>query len=268
MSDCNEAPSESKYCYERTQPTSKCKCSKPTNYKKNARDQNKFKKGKYEYKQRGRSENSTAFWYYNMPFGAHHVIPVAAAKILGTHTNQVVKDSIMLVQWCVNSKPNMLALPLWGHTIKHYCNLAMGSAITQTDLLSQTDTAPTFADLPMHDVDHDKFTAVAENKVSSIADEVSQSAEDHKVNAASILSELKDLSESLDEDLHDYGKREGGTHKAWKTGVDDEEDTSKWYMAFSMADDGEVRPRTFPCRSSGKAWERIQNLAKAFVAGA
>ena len=101
--------------------------------------------------------------------------------------------------------------------------------------------------------------------MNNIANKINKKAKDHEVEAAKILTKLKNLSKKLDKNLHDYGERQGGTHAAWQMGIDDQNDTSSWYEAFSMAP--EPRKRSFPCRSDGKAWERIMKLAKNFAAG-
>src|ERR1700690_1795961 len=65
-------------------------------------------------------------------FEAHHAVCVACATEFIALDPKIVKI-VKETDWCVNSTVNMLAMPLWGHTIKYYCNMFDNVAIDDLD---------------------------------------------------------------------------------------------------------------------------------------
>lgn len=83
-------------------------------------------------------------------FEAHHVACVApvSAFIAG---DSALKDVVHQTTWCINKPSNMLAMPLWGHTVKWYCQITAASDVVNIDAAQQ---APPFKNIPQHNFDH------------------------------------------------------------------------------------------------------------------
>jgi len=82
-------------------------------------------------------------------FEAHHILCAASVGVMivdagGKGVGKLVGDT----EWCINTRKNMIAMPLWGHTVKWYCNIP---AVT---LGAANRKAPPFKNLPQHDWDH------------------------------------------------------------------------------------------------------------------
>src|SRR5262245_23742466 len=58
----------------------------------------------------------------NKEFEAHHILCVAQVEKVVVQAGQknAFTSIVDATQWCINAKPNMMALPLWGHTVKYY----------------------------------------------------------------------------------------------------------------------------------------------------
>jgi hypothetical protein len=202
---------------------------------------------------------------------AHHILCVAQVNKVVTSKTQEVQQVIDESKWCINSKKNMLALPLWGTTVMHYCNNMSGmvpgdqagllKGISGT-LLSSVTGAPAFKNLPQHNYGHSGGTIP-----SSYNKEIAQKLQDwiatvdvrikqHAVTGNNIHDELNGMSEEMEGELKTRGTRVGGTtgvtgtHDAWTN------PGPTWYVPFSMAQ--VPKPLPFP-----KMILKIVKLAQA-----
>jgi len=184
------------------------------------------------------------------PFEAHHLLCVSSV-MKELQTKHGIKQIIQNTKWCINKGNNMIAMSLWGHTIKWYCDPVDGES-----------KAPPFADIPQHDFDHNKkdggYVAEVAVAIKEIAKDVK--IQGHAVDVDDIAAALRSESKNFRNKLNDRGTRLGGTHKGWKLGGKTK--ISTWYLPFSMAATASVKQ--FPARDFNQekaAW--IKRLAKA-----
>src|SRR5437868_1274957 len=109
-----------KFCALRTE---KCK---PCNneYQKNCKDPNPATWGSFVQGRKMRVDKV---------FEAHHLLCVASVTQFIAGKKEIA-EIIQQTQWCINSEKNMLAMPLWGHTIKWYCDLTASGVLTNQDV--------------------------------------------------------------------------------------------------------------------------------------
>ena len=214
---------------------------------------------------------------------AHHILCVAQVikVVLGRSKPDNYLKILEATVWCINQKKNMIALPMWGHTIEWYC-FAFSSEppgnqgyLSVSNLLQRVNQSgslprPPFRNLPQHNYGHSGPTVSAsynrevEDKLNKLINSLEKDKEKHfneRVDA--LKSKLLNLSGDLRSDLQSRGKREhGGTHAAWQAGIKDPTPQSKWYMPFSMAE--EPRPISFPTgKFDDEMSGRIRALANA-----
>lgn len=207
----------------------------------------------FSYKQR--LKGST----FDKRYEAHHILCVSpVSKVL--FGNPDIQPAIAETDWCINNKANMLAMPLWGHTVLYYLR-ATQEAEGDLDKVEP----PPFADLPQHNIDHNSsegYTQEIHDDCTRIANAIEKS--EHKLKGSSLKSKLDKLSAEWETELKRRGsKRQGGTHRGWKKGVADPAGSS-WIHPFSMASDGKIGKLGFPARSfSAKQAAWIERLAKA-----
>jgi hypothetical protein len=162
-------------------------------------------------------------------YEAHHVL--CWSCVIAAFFTDVAKPILAGTDWCVNRKPNMVALPLWGHTVKWYMFF---------------DVPPGFANLPQHDWDHNckmGYTFEVSERLKGFAMDLQAAKQAHE------LPEPKDIAAALDSTSDQYlvelrlrGARSGGTHKAFETGGS----AADWYLPFSMAADAVATARRAP----------------------
>jgi hypothetical protein len=124
----------------------------------------------------------------------------------------------------------MIALPLWGHTVKWYSKpFKKGEALR----------APPFKDLPQHDWDHNggkSYREEVEKSLTQIASDISDSMDVHKVNPADIKAQLNTTARGFRSALKARGKRNKGTHRQFKAELaKDAGLRMDWYKPFSMS---------------------------------
>lgn len=186
-------------------------------------------------------------------FEAHHLLCVAAVTehIVGcTRISKVVKET----DWCINNTVNMFAMPLWGHTIKYYCTIEWKSFFEEhTPWFLDKKGPPKFANIPMHDQDHDLYIEEVEKKLIAIAKQVKTAKKQHKIEVSKLKDRLDAEARHFRGELQTRGStRCGGTHKAWQDAKKAYNDWAsggtppslKWYEPFSMA--AKPRKRYFP----------------------
>ncbi len=228
MSECNRSKSKEQFCA--VGASGKCKCG--NNYKKNCEPGQPWDL-QFNFKQRGGGGRKVQIKY-----NAHHILCVASVGVLIVDAvDKQVDGVVRQTVWCVNKKPNMLAMPLWGHTVQWYCSLTAASPGG-----GHLD-APNFQNMPQHDWDHDGNGSYIEELNKEIVDLVDQIAQQpHEAKPVDLAGALDGMSTDFKEKLETRGKRQGGTHKAWQDG----HTNKKWYEPFSMASDGSVSAKEYP----------------------
>ena len=208
-------------------------------------------------------------------YEAHHLVCVAPATefLLG---NPNVDSIIQQTEWCINNERNMLAMPLWGHTIKYYCRVAIlteeGEEINDAAGLAGSTALPPppFANIPQHDIDHNSkegYTSEVEKKVISIARKVQSQKASHQVKGEALQKALNTASDDFRTELKRRGsERKGGTHEGWKRAQKPISDPH-WYEPFSMARDGKFTELGFPVRDFDKRVARWIEKIKDGIIG-
>lgn len=213
-------------------------------------------------------------------YEAHHVLCSAQvnAIVVGKKDDMGYSDILDKTQWCINAKDNMLAIPMWGHTIMFYCNTMM-SQIDSVDTVNQLDASrflntptsePPFKDLPQHNYGHSgrsiktSYNLEIGDHLETLVRSLQKDQEKHETERIkSLASKLTNASAHFKNELENVrGKRVyGGTHEAWKAGMKGKSD---WYMPFSMAQ--EPRYITFPVKNvSGDIGAKIKYFARALL---
>ena len=199
-------------------------------------------------------------------FEAHHLLCIACVtEFIGK--DERIYSIVKQTDWCINSTTNMFAMPIWGHTIKWYCDVET-SGLKLNERIKSNLEAPPFVNVPQHDYDHNSengYTSEVDEKMIKLAQQIQKKAkQDHEAAVELLQTQLNNLSNKFRTKLQSRGSsRCGGTHKAWEKGK--KEPDSDWYLPFSMADDGNVNPRSFPTSDfNGTVAEKIQSLVQAF----
>lgn len=203
-----------RFCCTRGTP---CKCESPNNYRKNCDPAWKGPKGQ------------------TLAYTAHHVLCVASVKsciVKKRGLAPIVKET----RWCVNRKPNMVALPLWGHTVKWY---------------HKNDESPPFRNLTQHDWDHNgdgSYREEVEASLDGLADNVSDAKDKHDDERVKQLKGgLNTRAQQFKSRLKSRGRRKGGTHKQFQT----QGSNAHWHEPFSMA--GSATAKGYPKQDWRKA---------------
>jgi hypothetical protein len=177
-------------------------------------------------------------------YAPHHIVCVASVGALIVNASGKKVDGIVRATvWCVNTAKNMIAMPLWGHTLKWYCN------IEEETLKAANRGVPPFADIPQHDWDHTGTGCYIKELNDLIVELVKDMKKTgHDAATSDLAGALDDLSDDFRELLEKRGARptpQGkGTHNGWKSGRANPK--SNWYLPFSMADDGAASRKGFP----------------------
>lgn len=211
-------------------------------------------------------------------YEAHHIMCVAQVQkvVVGQKDTHGYADILDKTEWCVNNKKNMIALPLWAHTIKWYCNGLLdvlydsrGNPIEQslTDSLAKPNLLrPPFRNLPQHNYGHSgrtiktSYNKENEKELVTAMRSLKKDKKNHDNERIKTLkSKLGRLSKAFSKKLKERGKCQyGGTHAAWKAGCRDPQ--SDWYKPFGMAQD--PTPMTFPTTNFNRGMgEKVKALA-------
>jgi hypothetical protein len=259
MSGNCEAKQEGKPLWCST-PGTPCNCaSGPNNYQENCKPT--WSKLKYPQKFTVKDEitkKTLEVIAIEKSYEAHHIACVAQVNdiVVGMKDQYGYADILDKTQWCINAITNMIALPMWGHTIMWYCKQMLANVkynksngkVLNLDALRPIDTGnleePPFSNLPQHNYGHGgqeietSYNMEIRDSLEKLVQSLQKDKKKHEnERIASIASKLNKLSDEYRKELKEVrGKREhGGTHKAWLAGCADKDDTSKWYMPFSMA---------------------------------
>lgn len=196
---------------------------------------------------------------FQKTFEAHHVLcvaPVSSEVVAKPGIDAIIAET----EWCINNTVNMLAMPLWGHSIVWYCDVVSGTILGSV-------VPPPFANIPQHDWDHNGrigYTREVESDLKQIANEIQQQG--HAIKPDNVKGALDALSKKWKGELAVRGARLGGTDAGWKLGM--ASPVSAWCLPFSMASTGNVEKKGFPARRFDEQAARwIKRIAEA-IAGA
>ena len=183
---------------------------------------------------------------YPVPWEAHHILSVSCVSNLdGLSSEQ--KDSVrrccQVTTWDINDKDNLIALPLFGHTIKWYA-------------IDDNDDAPGWENMPQHDWDHNSkkgYCHDVKTDLQKFYKTLEKGANGHKLNPKSIAADLNRRQTRFRTKIKERGQKGEGTHKEWQG------EKNSWYKPFSMAANGceSVRP---PARVKAKKDKLIKLL--------
>ncbi len=193
-------------------------------------------------------------------YQAHHAVCVSSVNTLpdAEVAAERVAKALYVTRWCINRKRNMIALPMWGQTVKWYSNI--GSAV-QT--LIKKGAQPPFKDLPQHDIHHndaDGYTSEVTSDIQTVWKTVNKKTKACEFNAEDLCTDLDGLSDKWKEELGVRGIRQGGTHAAWTKAMGDD-NFQCWVEPFSMAATASCGRKSFPFR--GKAEGKLASIVKA-----
>jgi hypothetical protein len=202
----------------------------------------------------------TGWFTFEKKYEAHHILCVAPVSEHLVPMEGVIRQT----KWCINRGGNMIAMPLWGHTVKWYCSItAAGGSI------AAGVAAPPFANIPQHDYDHnckEGYTHEIEVECKNLAKDIKEAG--HEASAEDIAGTLNDLSTHYRSVLTaERGTRKGGTHAAWALGPAQPPDP-QWCFPFSMASDSKVSSKGFPARDFNAAVAKwIKRISTAITNG-
>ncbi len=183
---------------------------------------------------------------------AHHLLCVSCVTAGVTR-----KDGIELIvratEWCANNSDNMIALPLWPHTIEWYVSFNLAD---ETFSIEAPVAAPPFKNLAQHDYDHSPYIKEVSKAIKNVVNELTVST-DEECNAETANEFAGDLDTLSDEVRAKLVGRP--THEKWNAGRLDEDDT--WYKAFSMASAKQTK-RPFPNGGKGRLGKKIRETLR------
>ncbi len=200
---------------------------------------------------------------FEKKYEAHHLLCVAS--VTGELvTKAEIEGVIAQTAWCINNEKNMLAMPLWGHTVMWYCEITAASS----DAEFKDVPAPPFADIPQHNWDHNgnnRYTWEVTEACRRLARKIEEMG--HELSGANLKAALDKLSGQFENILLNVrGTRQGGTHHAWSMGLANPE--SDWCQPFSMASTAAMTKKGFPVRKFDvELMKWIKRIATA-IAGA
>jgi hypothetical protein len=163
---------------------------------------------------------------------AHHVLPVASVTANITANTKIRPEVVENTKWCVNDKPNMIALPLFEMTFTHYL-------VKHDPDADATIPPPPFAGLPMHNYGHAAFQKEVGEELEEVAEDAKTNTQNHEEASETLLAALNQAREDFMLELNSRGKREKGTHVEFLNAITGS--APKWYVPFSMAEKPEHR---------------------------
>ena len=204
------------------------------------------------------------------PWEAHHLLTVACVNrqiVQPPAIDELVRET----KWCINNEDNMLAMPMWGHTIRWYFNMAAVEVrmITLPDGSKMRKTSmkpPPFKDIPQHNYGHNTYSDEVDTALADLVDDIMSLKDPHEYKPEDLEKELNDLSSQFRDELCVVrGKRCDGTHEGWNKGLKDR--SSNWYEPFSMSET--PRKITFPFtdpdnKYRGEMGRKIEKLVRFF----
>lgn len=215
-----------------------CKCG--NNYKENCKPPASWTwQNSFDFKWTNKHGESR-----QQSYAPHHILCVASVgTLIILSTDNKVDGIVRKTVWCTNTKKNMIAMPLWGHTVKWYCNLL------EETVNPGIQTAPAFKDIPQHDWDHTGtgcYIDELNDEITKLVMELGDAK--HDASTSDLAGMLDDLSDDFRKKLKDRGVRGSpvGTDAGWNKGKNDREGNSDWYLSFSMATDHAAARKGYP----------------------
>lgn len=186
---------------------------------------------------------------------AHHILCVASVTGKIT-TNADIEPIVQATKWCVNKADNMIALPLWAHTLTWYVDMTTGDVreTTENGRRIPTVDGPPFKNLAQHDYDHGKYIEDVDANLEKIVDQVIMQGDAHKDSTKTLDAKLNGIIGNWEKTL-----KKSDTHKSWEDGMNGVKD---WYKPFSMA--ASPSPRVFPLGSNRLA-KKIKEIVDALA---
>lgn len=182
-----------------------------------------------------------------LSYQAHHLVCCAEVNkvLVAGAAAKGIKSIVDETLWCINAKPNMKAMPVWGITVMWYANDFLGLVPTTKiyAMAAATDRkkAPPFQNIPQHDYNHggeDGYNSEVEKKLQKIAKALAKSKKTHQQKQEALASVLNTLAGRMRSQLDTRGLRAGGTHDCWMNA----KTRANWYVPFSMS----ARPQPLP----------------------
>lgn len=186
--------------------------------------------------------------YYPVKHEAHHILSVSCVNGYGDldeDQKKVVERCCHETDWNINNANNLIALPLFGHTLKWY-------------VIDENTDPPEWKDLPQHDWDHNSakgYCADVKKAVLDFYGKLELQVEGHTVTAKSIRDDLIGMENDWRAEIKERGE---GTHDAWGNMAVQ----ANWYEPFSMAAKGNATYRP-PLRIENKI-KRLKELLEHF----
>jgi hypothetical protein len=190
-----------------------------------------------------------------------------AKELFGVEEMQPI---LAKTEWCVNKPENMIAMPLWGHTIKHYCTINKTGSYKLKNI-----KAPPFENIPQHNLGHNgggSYRTEIDEVCRAMRGDAKQKG--HEISGESMAKLLDTRAGDWRKKIKDRGIRRGGgasadgTHEAWraasKSMSDGKAPAADWFLPFSMAADAEedeVPPPSYDFDEKFSDW--VDKLAQA-----
>lgn len=139
-----------------------------------------------------------------------------------------IKDCLCDADWDINDGNNLIGLP-------------------EKTVYKNSD-GKTPVNLPCHQIDHNTGDGYTNEVLawlhSNIWESLTITKSDHQMTPTTVKGLLDETVEHFKGELTRRGKRSTGTAKAYQKRYDDDGWEKKWYLPFSMANDGHVRERS------------------------
>ena len=194
-------------------------------------------------------------------FQAHHVICVASVTQYISAVSEI-EPIVTLTKWCVNRTGNMIAMPDYMGVV--FGNFAAWAAATPDDTIK-----PPYADIPVHGYDHNSkmgYKSEIDTKMKALADDAKRSKAKHETEANTLMGALNTYQKNKKPELKNRGTRGLGTYGEWlKVYSGQKAPDSDWYVPFSMADEGNIEPRTYPTGRVKSVVERVKEIITALL---
>lgn len=226
----------------------KCTCATPNSYVDNCKPSPAW-------------DSNDNFWTKNKDkylasYAPHHIVCVASVGTLIIDAeDKNVPGVVANTRWCVNCEGNMIALPLWGHTIKWYCNLDTAA------IDGGIRNPPLFENKPQHDYDHGAYIKELNIELKDVVKELNMQG--HETNAGQLLAFMNQKMNEFKGFLEDRGTRGAGTHLEWKNGSGN----PNWFLPFSMASTALATLRGYPNLKFDKLIQKKLNALVAILKG-
>lgn len=219
------------------------------------------------YPQMQFSRQTKQVYVVRRSYEAHHLLCVSQiGKVIVDGTEKSgLKSIVDQTEWCINAKVNMLALPMWGHTIMWYCNgfssIVSSSLPRIASILTDRRKTPPFEDLPQHNFGHSgrdvttSYNKEVEERLQKVINAIEKSKLEHDDKAGKLESLLNSMADFMRTNLKNRGMRSGGTHSCWM------DSKPQWYAPFSMAQS--PRPIPHPKDTGEEMIQKVKRLAEA-----